>query len=128
MTYYTENIADFGYREIKMLRDILDAWVEHGLPDEFYTQGVKPAMNTGSGYVFLVNEDYQVAMMNGNKLEIFHTLPYGGPEGFIEDIIAENAPDDLHADDVEYILNAAEISGLNLQPPWSEMTNTSPTP
>lgn len=126
-SYYTENLADFGFREIRMLRDTLDAWVEHGLPDEFYSEGVRPAMNTSSGYVFLVNEDYQVAMLSDEKLEIYHTLPYSGKEGFLSDLIDENSPDDLNGEDIEYILNAADISHITLQPPWSVLPN-SPQP
>jgi len=119
--YYTENLADFGYREIRMLRDILNAWVENGLPDNFDHEGVKPAMNMSSGFVFLVNGDYQVAMMNGDNLEEFYNLPYSGKEGFLSDIANENDPDDLHAEDVEYVLNAADIVGFDLQPPWLDL-------
>lgn len=116
--FYTENLADFGYREIKMLRDTLDAWVEHGLPDDFDGSGVKAAFNSNSGYVFLVNEDYQVAMLNGDTLETFHSLPYSGHEGFLSELVTEYEPDDLNSDDVEYILNAGDITGFDFQPPW----------
>lgn len=116
---YTENLGKFGFREIRMLKNILTAWVENGLPDEFSFDNVRPAMNMNSGYVFLVNDDYQVAMMNGDSLELFHTLPYSGQEGFLSDLLEENVPDDLHSEDVEYLLNAADISGHALQPPWS---------
>ncbi|UCJ09111.1 hypothetical protein KTO58_07990 [Chitinophaga pendula] len=116
--YYTENLGKFGFREIRMLKDILVAWVENGLPEEFSFDNVRPAMNMSSGYVFLVNDDYQVAMMNGDTLELFHTLPYGGKEGFLSDLIEENDPDDLHEEDVEYVLNAADMCGFDLQPPW----------
>jgi len=78
---YTEDLAKFGFREISLLRDILNAWCEDGLPVDFYSEGVRPAMNTHSGNVFLVNEDYQTAMMNGDKLESFYVTPYQGHEG-----------------------------------------------
>ncbi len=120
-SYYTENLADFGFREIKMLRNILNAWVENGLPDDFDNTGVKPAMNTSSGFVFLVNEEYQVAMLNGDQLDIFHSLPYSGHEGFLSDLVEEYKPDDLNSEDVEYILNAADIAGFDLQPPWLDL-------
>lgn len=120
---YTENMADFGFREIKMLKDILVAWVENGLPDNFGRAGVKPAMNMNSGYVFLVNEEYQVAMMNGDNLEEFYTLPYSGIEGFLADIVAENNPNDLHSDDKEFVLNAADVVGFGLQQPWLDAKN-----
>jgi hypothetical protein len=68
---YTEDFADFGARERGMVRDILDAWNKQGLPEDFNDDGVRPAFNLNSGNVFLVNSDYQVAMMNGENLESF---------------------------------------------------------
>lgn len=38
------------------------------------------------GYVFLTNSEYQVCMMNGDKLEEWHSCPECGAEGFAEDI------------------------------------------
>lgn len=116
--YYTENLADFGMREIYMLKDILVAWTEHGLPESFCATGVKPAMNSSSGYVFLVNDEYQVAMLNGTALEIYHTLPYGGEEGFLSDLLEENEPNDLQEDDITYIIDAANAACVDLPPSW----------
>jgi hypothetical protein len=81
----TDNFADFGYRERQMLLDILQYWQKNGLPEDFDTNEVKPEFNRHSGYVFLVNSEYQVAMMNGDKLEIWHNCPNCGLEGFAED-------------------------------------------
>ncbi len=116
--YYTENLSDFGIREIILLRDLLDAWINKGLPENFYQSGVKPAFNRNSGHVFLVNEDYQVAMLNGEDLEIFHSLPYCGGEGFLSELMADYNPSDLNADDIEYVLTEAEANGYDLPPPW----------
>ncbi len=117
-SYYTENLADFGFREIRMLRDILDLWVTNGLPDTFDNQGVRAAFNRNSGYVFLVNDDYQVAMVNGERLQVHHNTPYDGHEGFLSDLLTDLNPDDLHEDDVEYIIHAADQEGIDLCPPW----------
>jgi len=43
-------------------------------------------MNIQSGYVFLTNSEFQVAMMNGDKLEVFYTDFETGEEGFLEDL------------------------------------------
>lgn len=43
-------------------------------------------MNTHSGNVFLTNADFQVAVMNGDNLEIFYTDFETGEEGFKEDL------------------------------------------
>jgi hypothetical protein len=121
--YYTENLADFGFREIIMLRDILDAWVNKGLPDTFYQNQVRAAFNRNSGCVFLVNEDYQTAMMNGDDLEVFHSTPYEGHEGFLSDLLNEYSPDDMHHDDVEYILQMAKDEGVDLPELWAKHNN-----
>ena len=112
--YYTENLADFGSRERHMAAELLAA----SLPDNFYNKGVKVAMNMSSGYVFLVNDDYQVAMMNGDTLQVFHTTPYDGLEGFIEDLISENDPDDMNAEDANYIVEQAETELIELPTKW----------
>tara|TARA_E500000318_G_scaffold111024_1_gene128154 strand:- start:4533 stop:4874 length:342 start_codon:yes stop_codon:yes gene_type:complete len=88
MQFYTEDLGDFGYRELKELRDLLDQYIENGLPDDFDSDGLKPAFNMNSGNVFFTNDEYQVAMINPNtgKLESFYTLPYNGDEGFADDL------------------------------------------
>lgn len=109
---YTENIADFGYHQRKKLIKLLEAWNEHGLPDEFYDDNVRPALNSSSGEVFLVNDDYQVLMMNGSRLEEWYSLPYEGGEGFLEDLLEEWF--DYHEEDREYLYHRAQGRGLEL--------------
>ena len=111
---YTENLGCFGSRERHMAAELLAA----SLPDNFCNSGVRVAMNMSSGYVFLVNDDYQVAMMNGDTLQVFHTTPYHGFEGFIEDLIAENDPDDMNAEDANYIVEQAETELIELPEKW----------
>ena len=101
---YTENLAEFGFREIRLVRDLLDAWVKSGLPKGFDNDQIKPAFNRHSGYVFLTNSEYQVAMLNDGALRLWHFTPYVGHEGFIDDLLQGCNPDDLHEDDVGYIL------------------------
>ena len=107
---YTEDLSDFGMREIELLRDILDAWINNGLPDDFEYSGVKPAFNTRSGYVFLVNDEYQVAMEVDGVLESFYTTPYEGYEGFYEDLLDE-ADNSWNYEDLEYLRDIAENRG-----------------
>lgn len=116
---YTENLADFGSRERAMAAELLAA----PLPETFSDDGVKIAMNRNSGFVFLVNADYQCAMMNGDTLEIFHSTPYDGIEGFLSDLLEENEPGDLHREDAEYLLAAAEAEGIELPKAWQELVD-----
>jgi hypothetical protein len=105
----TTNIADFGSRERGMLIELLTAWNNQGLPKDFDVAGVTPMMNMNSGNVFLTNEEFQVAMMNGDSLESFYTLPYGGEEGFLDELIAID-PDTLNQEDIDYIRELVEQS------------------
>lgn len=118
MEAYTENLADFGARERAELARILAC----PLPEQFSDSGVRPALNRNSGFVFLVNDDYQCAMMNGDNLEIFHSTPYHGREGFLSDLLNEYSPDDLNGEDVDYILQCAENEGITLPENWAKVT------
>jgi len=81
----TTNLADFGYIEREELIRLLTAWHKQGLPDGFCKEKVEIMFNRNSGYVFLTNSEFQVAMMNGDLLAIWYNCPKCGYEGFEED-------------------------------------------
>lgn len=93
----TTDLAKFGARERRMQAELLMAWDEQGLPDEFYDDEVTVMFNMYSGCVFLTNSDFQVAMMNEDKLEMFYNCPYCGHEGFLEEM--EHDPKDRECTD-----------------------------
>lgn len=97
----TTDLAEFGYREMVELRNMLDSWINDGLPDDFENDGVHLMFNRESGNVFLTNSDYQVAMMNGKKLESWYFTPYEGREGFYDDLMEEY--EDMHSEDKDYM-------------------------
>ena len=105
---YTEDFADICScnREREILIRIMRAWGEQGLPDDFYDRGVRPAFNRSSGKVFLVNEDYQVCMLNGDSLECWYSSPHKGVEGFWEDLVREYPT--MHPEDQEWMRQLAE--------------------
>lgn len=82
----TTDLAQFGARERAILIEIFQAWAKQGLPIDFDENEVIPMMNINSGNVFLTNSSYQIAMMNGDKLESFYSCPQCGHEGFLEDM------------------------------------------
>lgn len=86
MEITTTDLSKFGYRERKLAEELLKAWREEGLPEDFNDDNVVIMFNTNSGYVFLTNPDCQVAMLNGDKLESFYSCPYCGHEGFLEEM------------------------------------------
>ena len=103
---YTENLADFGMRELEELRDILTAWIDNGLPDDFYDEEVRPAFNRNSGYVFLTNSEYQVAVLEGNNLRSFYTTPYSGHEGTYYELL-DQYDETWEVEDLEYVRDLA---------------------
>ena len=82
----TTDLSEFGWRERKMAAEILTASCEQGLPEDFEDDAITIMMNRNSGNVFLTNSEFQVAMMNGEKLESFYSCPQCGHEGFKEDM------------------------------------------
>jgi hypothetical protein len=85
----TTNLTYFGYRERKEAERLLASWNRDGLPSGFHDDEVQIFMNRISGYVFLSNSDYQVAMMNGDRLEIYYTDSETGEEGFADELSEE---------------------------------------
>lgn len=107
----TTNLSDFGYRELMMLEELLKAMREQGLPKDFYDEEVHPMMNQSSGNVFLTNSDYQVAMLNGDKLESFYFLSYHGNEGFLDELIEEYDNGNIKIEDFEQLADICEENG-----------------
>lgn len=77
-------------------------------------------MNSSSGNVFLTDEDFNVAMMNGGDLDAWLYAPYEGHEGFIDELTESYAPGDLHQDDADYIRHWAEQLNFYLPERWRE--------
>ena len=107
----TTDLSDFGYREVAMLEELLKAMREQGLPDDFYNDEVVPMLNRNSGNVFLTNSEYQVAMLNGDKLESRYFLSYHGNEGFLDELIDEYNNGDIHEEDLEQLSDICEQNG-----------------
>ena len=109
----TTNLSDFGYRELALLEELLKAMREQGLPDDFYNDEVHPMMNRNSGNVFLTNSEYQVAMMNGDKLEAFYCLSYHGNEGFADELYIDFQNGNIGKEDFEQLANILEENNMD---------------
>jgi len=108
MEIVTENLNDFGYREREQANKLTTA-MKNGLPDDFDGLGVKLAFNRNSGYVFLTNSEYQVAMVDDEgKLYSWYTTPYDGYEGCLEDLLEEY--DNMHPEDKQYVDDLKKIN------------------
>jgi len=80
----TADLSHFGGRELREAIELLNAYMEQNT--DYLGSGLTVNFNTNSGYVFLSDEDYNTAMMNGDKLEQWFSCPYCGHEGFLEDM------------------------------------------
>lgn len=106
----TYDLSEFGMREIEELRDLLDAWLSSGLPDDFYDDEVRPAFNKNSGFVFLTNSEYDACIEVDGRLEMWYNTPYEGWEGTYEDLI-DQANEEWESDDIEYLIELADMRG-----------------
>ena len=86
----TRNRAYFGSREKEMARELWRAEAQQGLPDGVSDDNLQIELNPNSGKVFFTNDDFQVVMLNGDKLEQFFYCSECGNEGFAEDVKDEN--------------------------------------
>jgi len=109
--YYTEDITEFSLREIILLRDLLTAWIEQGLPKGYSEAGIRPMLSKPFGTVFLVNRDYQSVMMNGDKLERYYFTPHGDQDGFLNELL-ELDPQSLHRKDRDYVVSLCHLHEL----------------
>lgn len=56
------------------------------------------------------NDEFEVCMMNGDKLESFYTSPYEGKEGFFSELLDEYS--DMHGEDKEWFRELSASLGL----------------
>ena len=97
-----------GYRECGMFAQLLEAWSDQNLSSlaKKYFEGLEDwGFNPNSGFVFLVDQDYNTLMFNESigKLDLFLSTPYEGEEGFIEDLLSDYK--NLVYEDKEFVLN-----------------------
>ena len=120
----TIDLSKFGYVELKETAKLLNAYIED--TEVLDGDGVKVEFNPNSGCVFLVDEDFNVAMLNtesipqyddiGNiashkdvdKLELWYNCPICGHEGFLEDM-PHHSDDDYDEECQEYLKDIGAV-------------------
>lgn len=112
----TTDLKDFGYRELKQAAELLTAYCEN--PPDWLGDNLHLMMNRHSGFVFLTDEDSNVAMINGGRLDAWLFTPHHGHEGFIDELTAQYAPDDLNKEDADYLRHWADTLGFTLPDNW----------
>lgn len=104
----TQNFEDFGYRELAEAGKLLTAYKASETDNtRFLANNVKTEFNPNSGAVFLIDEDMNVAMMNGDILEDFFTCPECRHEGFLDEMEHNTDNDECQ----EYLKNIRNGGG-----------------
>lgn len=97
----TRDLTEFGQKELHDAGKLLIALAEAN-ETEYLGDGVAVEFNPQSGNVFLVDEDFNVAMLTDDgKLEDWFSSPYEGEEGFYSDLVEMR--DDLNEEDQEWL-------------------------
>lgn len=101
-----ENITEIMryYDNKEEAKKIIDAIYNYGTPDDFDDEGSRFFWNADFGTLFLSNNENQVAVLRGDRLETCYCTPTG-IEGTREELkkwLKEN-PEDFSNDDKEYI-------------------------
>lgn len=102
----TQDLSKFGYRELRMVAELLTAYCDD---PNILGDNVTVEFNPNSGCVFLVDEDYNTAMMNGDQLEEWFTCPYCGYEGFLDDMSDHAKDTGLNPECIEYLTDIGVI-------------------
>ena len=102
----TSDISKFGNKELDEAGDLLKAYAAN--PSVLDGDEVTIFFNMESGYVFLSDEDANVALINDDtgKIEKFYTCPYCGHEGFHGDMC--HSPQDPECTDFMESLDVAK--------------------
>lgn len=113
----TNDLSKFGYVELKEAARLLNAYIK----DTEVLDGdqVKLEFNPNSGSVFLVDEDFNVAMINAKfdpqfengvcvehhtyNLELWYNCPICGHEGFLEDMAHHDDNEEYDKECQEYL-------------------------
>ena len=94
----TQDLSRFGYRELHEAGRLLIACSDNqNNINDFLSNDIRVFFNSNSGYVFLSDSDFNVAMMNGDRIELWYSCPYCGHEGFFDDM--EHEPEDQECTD-----------------------------
>jgi hypothetical protein len=110
-SYYENDLSHLGNKELKDLAKLLTFWSENKITHNAHNNMGKIekfGFNGNSGYVFLIDDNYNTFMDNGSHLDIWLSCPYGGDEGFPEEFNG-NHEDDYNQDDVDYLKNFGEF-------------------
>ena len=109
---YTENLSEFGFRELIEAGKLLSA-IKNGFPLDFSKENIKIGFNKNSGYVFLTNENCEVCMVDDDgTLFSYYTTPYQGLEGSFEELMEEY--EEMHVDDQTYMQNIKQALEIEI--------------
>ena len=91
MAVHEVNFEGWGWREISEGSKLLELFFDDKMSRAFHAifeqdpNNLTLGFNDSSGYVWLQDENYNIAMVSKGRLDIYFTDSETGEEGFIED-------------------------------------------
>lgn len=114
-------------RELGLMNNAVALWQEGimtPLAENYFGELKKVGFNQNSGYVWLEDEDYNCLMECDGQLDLHIHTPYHGHEGFLVNLLEEYEPEDLHSEDLTYIVDLLGVAELvHVPSEWAEYNN-----
>lgn len=82
----TRDLMDFGIKELRLAAKLLSVFKTAQDRTMRLGDKVTPEFNPDSGYVFLIDSNFNIAMLNGEELEDWLRCPQCECEGFVSDL------------------------------------------
>ena len=86
----TNDLSKFGRHELDIAQKILYHYCNDKITQRFkdhFGSNVRLELNPSSGEVFLVDDNYNTAMIDGDTLDLFLFTPDEGREGFFDELV-----------------------------------------
>ena len=111
----TTDLSKFGARELREAAELLTAYCEGARPHDFDDDGVTVMFNTHSGKVFLTNDQYQVAVSDGQgNLASFYVSPSQECEGTLLELREDFDRECWNGEDIEWLESLCDDHGVSL--------------
>jgi hypothetical protein len=105
------DLDEFGGHELNMAADVLRAFVNHMIPNDFCMDDVALIIDKFDRSAFLTNSDAQTLKLHDGALELWYNTPHDYHVGYASDLKSEyeSNPETWYIDDVQYLIDCGII-------------------
>ena len=115
-SYFEVEISEVGRVDLETLADLIKAYFDSAKnKTKIFERIAKVGFYANSGYVSLIDEDDNEAMLNDKgELEDFITLPCSGDKGFLSEILQRYKNGEIKEKDKEFIEKLKKVGGRGI--------------